>query len=116
LECAREAFAGDVEVARPGLVLDASREAGSNKAAGFVSYGALGGARAIEHLRGISGELQIADVRQQLSFSGLTDFEHFSVFRPGAYNEGLAAVMFDQLEAWAGALKQLRADSAAKAA
>jgi hypothetical protein len=34
----------------------------------------------------------------------------------GAYNEGLAAVMFDQVEAWAGELKQLRADSAAKAA
>jgi NAD(P)H-dependent FMN reductase len=88
----------------------------NNKAAGFVSYGALGGARAIEHLRGIVGELQIADVRQQLSFSLLTDFEHFSVFRPGAYNEGLANVMFDQVEAWAGALKQVRADSAAKAA
>ena len=81
-----------------------------------TSYGALGGARAIEHLRGISGELQIADVRQQPSFSLLADFEHFSVFRPGAYNEGLANVMFDQLEAWAGALKQLRADLVAKAA
>jgi NAD(P)H-dependent FMN reductase len=88
----------------------------NNKAAGFVGYGALGGARAIEHLRGISGELQIADVRQQLSFSLLTDFEHFSVFRPGAYSEGLAKVMFEQLEAWAGALRQLRADTAATAA
>jgi len=81
-----------------------------------TSYGALGGARAIEHLRGISGELQIADVRQQPSFSLLTDFEHFSVVRAASYNEGLANVMFDQLEAWAGALKQLRADLVAKAA
>jgi len=89
----------------------------NNKAAGFVSYGAIGGARAIEHLRGISAELQIADVRQQLSFSLITDFENFSVFKPGAWSEDMAKVMFDQVEAWAGALKQLRlGGAAAKAA
>lgn len=88
----------------------------NNKAAGFVSYGAVGGARAIEHLRGISAELQIADVRQQLSFSLITDFENFSVFKPGAWSEDMATVMFDQVEAWAGALKQLRLGGAAKAA
>ena len=32
----------------------------NNKAAAFVSYGSLGGARAIEHLRGILSELQVA--------------------------------------------------------
>jgi NAD(P)H-dependent FMN reductase len=89
----------------------------NNKAAGFVSYGAVGGARAIEHLRGISAELQIADVRQQLSFSLITDFENFSVFKPGAWSEDMAQVMFDQVEAWAGVLKQLRlGGAAAKAA
>ena len=36
----------------------------NNKAAAFVSYGSLGGARAIEHLRGVCSELQIAHVRQ----------------------------------------------------
>ena len=35
----------------------------NNKAVGFVSYGAVGGARAAEHLRLIAGELQMADVR-----------------------------------------------------
>src|SRR6476619_1316002 len=48
----------------------------SNKAAGFVSYGALGGTRAIEHLRAILSELQVAHVRQQLSFSLLNDFRN----------------------------------------
>jgi NAD(P)H-dependent FMN reductase len=40
----------------------------NNKAAAFVAYGSLGGARAIEQLRGVCAELQIATVRQQLSF------------------------------------------------
>ena len=86
----------------------------NNKAAAFVAYGSLGGARAIEHLRGISAELQIADVRQQLSFSLFTDFENFSVFRPGPQYADMATTMFDQLEAWAGALLPLRNDAAAE--
>jgi NAD(P)H-dependent FMN reductase len=81
----------------------------NNKAAGFVSYGSLGGARAIEHLRGIASELQIAHVRQQLSFSLFTDFENFSVFAPGPQHTDAATALFDQVEAWAGALKTLRA-------
>ena len=80
----------------------------NNKAAAFVSYGSLGGARAIEHLRAIASELQIAHVRQQLSFSLFTDFENFSVFKPGPQQEAAATTMFDQLESWAGALKTVR--------
>lgn len=80
----------------------------NNKAAAFVSYGALGGARAIEHLRAISSELQIAHVRQQLSFSLFGDFENFSAFAPQALHDDAATTMFDQLEAWARALKGLR--------
>ncbi|MFD9503326.1 NADPH-dependent FMN reductase [Streptomyces sp. NPDC060035] len=34
----------------------------NNKAAGFVSIGAAGGVRAVEHLRQIASELQIATV------------------------------------------------------
>jgi NAD(P)H-dependent FMN reductase len=81
----------------------------NNKAAAFVSYGSLGGARAIEHLRAISSELQIAHVRQQLSFSLFTDFENFSVFKPGPQHDDAASTLFDQLESWAGALKTTRA-------
>ena len=52
----------------------------NNKAAGFVSYG---GARAVEQLRLVMAEVQIATVRNQVLLSLLTDFEHFSVFKPG---------------------------------
>lgn len=80
----------------------------NNKSVGFVSYGSLGGARAVEHLRGIAAELQLADVRHQLSFSLFTDFENFSAFAPGPQFDGLAPQFFAQVEAWAGALKTLR--------
>lgn len=81
----------------------------NNKAAAFVSYGSLGGSRAIEHLRAISSELQIAHVRQQLSFSLYTDFENFSSFTPAGLHEEAAVVLFDQLESWSRAMKTVRA-------
>lgn len=80
----------------------------NNKAAAFVGYGSLGAARAIEHLRAISAELQIADVRQQLSFSLFTDFQNFTTFAPGPQFEPAAVTMFDQLESWSRALKTVR--------
>ena len=49
----------------------------NNKAAGIVSYGSTGGARAAEHLRGILGELAVADVRTHPTLSLFTDFENF---------------------------------------
>lgn len=80
----------------------------NNKAAAFVSYGALGGTRAVEHLRAIASELQLAHVRQQLSFSLFTDFENLSVFKPAAAYDTSAVVLLDQLESWARALKAVR--------
>jgi NAD(P)H-dependent FMN reductase len=43
------------------------------KAAAYVGYGSVGGARAIEHLRGVSIELQMAPVRQGIHIGG-SDF------------------------------------------
>ncbi len=80
----------------------------NNKAAALVTYGALGGARAAEHLRGILSELQVAHVRQQLAFSLYHDFENYSAFKPGAQHGDITTTMFDQLEAWSAALKTVR--------
>jgi NAD(P)H-dependent FMN reductase len=82
----------------------------NNKAAAFVSYGSVGGARAIEHLRAICSELQMAHVRQQLSFSMFTDFENFSTFAPGPQHAEAAVVLFDQLESWSEAMRRVRAN------
>ena len=80
----------------------------NNKAVGFVSYGVAGGARAVEHLRLVAGELQMADVRQQVALSLITEFENFSVFKPGEYNLPALSTLFDQVIAWSGALAVLR--------
>jgi NAD(P)H-dependent FMN reductase len=87
----------------------------NNKAAGFVSYGAVGGARAAEHLRLVAGELQMADVRQQVALSLLTEFENFSVFKPGDYNRAALDTLLDQVVAWSTALAPLRQPAAAVA-
>jgi len=80
----------------------------NNKAAGFVGYGSFLGSRAVENLRLIMGELQIADVRAQVGLSLFTDFENFSVFKPGAHHEQSVNTMLDQVVTWSGALKTLR--------
>jgi NAD(P)H-dependent FMN reductase len=79
-----------------------------NKAAGFVGYGSLGAARAIEHLRGIMGELGIADVRTQVSLSLRTDFENYHTFKPDSFHEKNLNKMLDELISWGNALKLLR--------
>ena len=84
----------------------------NNKAAGFVGYGSSGGTRAVENLRLIMGELQVADVRGQVILSLFTDFENFSVFKPHPRNEESVNAMLDQVIAWGGALKTLRAKNA----
>lgn len=81
----------------------------NNKACAFVGYGSLGGARAIENLRQIASELQMAHVRQQVSFLLHSDFENYSDFTPAALHDDEAQTMFDQLESWAAALKTVRA-------
>jgi NAD(P)H-dependent FMN reductase len=80
----------------------------NNKAAGFVSFGSSGGTRAVEHLRLIMGELQVADVRSQVALSLFTDFENFSAFKPQALHEKSLKSMLDQLVAWSGAMKTVR--------
>jgi NAD(P)H-dependent FMN reductase len=59
----------------------------NNKAAGFVGYGSAGGVRAVEHLRLVMAEVQVATVRNQVSLSPFTDFENFTTFKPAAYHE-----------------------------
>ena len=80
----------------------------NNKAAAFVSYGSAGGVRAVEHLRLIAGELQMADVRSQVILSLFTDFVNMSEFKPAALHEASLVSLLDQVIAWSNALKTLR--------
>lgn len=77
----------------------------NNKAAGFVSLGGGGGLRAVEQLRLVLAELQVATVRTQVALAG------------GALQEGLPHhdelnAMLDELVAWSSALRSVRAVAA----
>ncbi len=80
----------------------------NNKVAGFVSYGSASGVRAVESLRLVMGEVQVADVRAQVMLSLFTDFENLTTFKPAAMHEKSVNTMLDQVTAWGGALKTLR--------
>ena len=83
----------------------------NNKAAGFVSYGSAGGARAVEHLRLVMAELMVATVRAQVMFSLAHDFENYLVFKEpesGSHHEKAANVMLGQVVAWSTALHSVR--------
>jgi NAD(P)H-dependent FMN reductase len=88
--------------------LDFAREAWNNKAAGIVSYGSVGGARAAEHLRGILGELAVADVRTHPALSLFTDFENGQTFKPAEMHEETVEQLLDQVVSWSTALKSVR--------
>jgi len=81
----------------------------NNKAAGFVGYGSAGGVRAVEHLRVVMAEVQVATVRNQVALSLFSDFENYTTFKPDPRHEKSVGAMLDQLLAWSGALKTLRA-------
>lgn len=84
----------------------------NNKAAGFVGYGSAGGVRAIEHLRQVMAEVQVADVRANVMLSLAHDFENFHDFKPLKGHQQTLNTMLDQLAAWAEALKSVRQKSA----
>ncbi len=86
----------------------------NNKAAGFVGYGSAGGSRAVENLRLVMGELQVADVRAQVLLSLFTDFENFTTFKPNPMHVTSLNTMLDQLVSWGTAMKNVRGLNAPK--
>ena len=80
----------------------------NNKSAGFVGYGSAGGARAVESLRLVMGEVKVADVRQAVHLSLATDFEQYTRFKPAAHHEKTVQAMLDEVITWGEALKGAR--------
>jgi len=79
-----------------------------NKALGFVGYGVDGGVRSVEAWRLVAGELQMADVRAQLSLGIYQDFENFNVFKPTEAHTAKLSTVLDEVTAWARALQPMR--------
>ena len=91
----------------------------NKKPAAFVGYGSLGAARAIEQLRLIAIELQMAPIRTGVHIQG-ADF--MAVWKGGkdiaelSYLPQNATDMLDQLVWWTNALKTARQQPAVSAA
>ena len=83
----------------------------NRKTAAYFSYGSAGGARAVQHLRDICVELQMAPVRQAVLIQG-NDF--FSIMngqkqiKDLGYLESLVEQMLEHLSWWTHALKTAR--------
>ena len=85
----------------------------NRKAVGFVGYGSTGGARAVEHMRNIAVELQMAPVRQGVHIMWGTMAPLMQATAPVdpasfADVQQQADGMIDQLVWWAAALKNAR--------
>jgi NAD(P)H-dependent FMN reductase len=87
--------------------LDLAFDPWMNKAAGIVSYGYAGGARAAEHLRGILGALGVADVQQHVLINLNSDFDK-QTLKTASYQTGLLTKLFDQVERWSKGLKSVK--------
>ena len=77
-------------------------------AGAVVGYGVVGAARAVEHLRLIAAELQLATVRGQVALSFCTDFENFTTLRPEPRQADALTELLDQVVAWSNALAVVR--------
>ncbi len=81
------------------------------KTVGFVSYGSVLGARAVEQLRQVAVELQMAPIRNSVHLPGPWTFElENGSLKTGSFEsfEDAAKHFLDQLLWWAKALKTAR--------
>lgn len=91
--------------------LDYAYKEYNRKAASFLAYGGSGGARAVEHLRGILAELQVATMKFPVHI-GMT--EMLGIMREGKSMADFphlidtAKAMLDELVWWTMALKTAR--------
>lgn len=83
----------------------------NNKAIAFVAYGSVGGARAVEHLRNIAVELQMAPTRSAVHIPMpwllLDENKNLKPEALNSYNESLKMTL-GQLSWWGNALKVAR--------
>jgi NAD(P)H-dependent FMN reductase len=91
--------------------LDYAYKEFNRKPAAYVGYGSVGGARAVEHLRLINVELQMAPTRTGVHIGG-NDFMGMlmegKTFADAPHLEPKAREMLDELAWWARALKVAR--------
>ncbi|MDB5399345.1 MAG: putative reductase, partial [Rhodopila sp.] len=99
--------------------LDYAYKEFNRKPAAYVGYGGVGGARAVEQLRLISVELQMAPTRSGVHIGGADFFGMLmqgKTFADMPHLEPTAVTMLDELTWWVHALKSAREAASRKAA
>ncbi len=86
------------------------------KPVGFISYGSTaGGARAVEHLRGVAGELKMYDIREQLPLADYWEnLDETGKFKFTERHDTAANEIIEQLIFWAGVMKKGREELKSK--
>lgn len=81
-----------------------------HKPLAFVSYGAhAGGARAVEHLRAVAGQLNMYDISEHMILpSYYTNMDENGQFKFDDQHEAQAKAMLDKLVFWAETMKDAR--------
>lgn len=80
----------------------------ANKVAGYVGYGGVGAARAIEQLRLVNAEQAVATVQRNVNLLLAYDFKNFTEFTPQDYQVQPLNELLDQVILWGKALKTVR--------
>lgn len=80
----------------------------NNKACGFVSYGFMGGARVVEHLRTVAGQMMMADVRSQVILMFGREFDQQHNFTPNESSVKNLNSTINQVVSWTEALAPIR--------
>lgn len=102
--------------------LDQAYREWMRKPMGFVGYGGVGAARAVEHLRGIAVELQMVPLRNAVHVGGSDFFKVHPLGENGPMEtiaeaiEPAAGEMLDELAWWARVTRQGRLADAATGA
>lgn len=86
----------------------------NHKPVSYISYGsAAGGARAVEHLRGVAGEQKMYDLREQLLFPHYySDMDDQGKYKFNVHHEHQAEKILNELTFWARVMKEARAELA----
>lgn len=80
------------------------------KPVSFISYGSMaGGARAVEHLRGVAGEIKMYDIREQILIPNYWEnMDENGKYKFNEHHVNSANAILNALTFWSGVFKEAR--------
>lgn len=88
--------------------LDTVSSEWARKPVAFVAHGGMGGARSVEHLRGVTAGMAMAPLSQSVHLQGASKLRDGDTFRAGDAENRRLTALFDELVWWGNALRTAR--------